>query len=1331
MPDNFDLIITVAGSLLIDLQLRDAHGSQIAYRQTDFSLITASNQRGLFDLHDYLLLFVEENQQVESMAAIGVCIAQELLGEEIFNLLWASQAQRTIRIQLPNAATYATPLAALLPRIPWKIARRSLNQSTLAERNLLVRIVHDVAEPATEALSLSADEPLRVLFVFAGARGSQPLESRREHQKLQQLFEKEIYPKRQIIAHFLSYGVTRERLTAQIRENSGYHLVHWSGHGGHNTLELAHTGGEADYISGTELANLFITAGGFLPRLFFLSACQSGDLLRVQDWQEFLAIAQGQQVMSPLNPDAINCSDLPVVQASYTGTAHALLYGGVPSVVAMRYAVGDVYARELAVRFYKALLAYQQPMSVVAALTTARQQLLPPISQSRIAPCDHATPILYGAEQLGFSFRSGRSPALDSRTPRLHQISELMPQEHKHFVGRTWELTKLGSDFIGTGVDVLPVAIITGLGGMGKTALVAEALSLWEREFEWVLLYQAKPRALQLESTLSDIHSRLYGELGYYHQHIQKHPADAIYRAPSVEFTGKTRLDRLTRNLIRALRDESILLVLDNFEANLKPNAEVGSITGWTCQDPAWDECLTQLAAELISSHSRVLITCRRPLVALPSNLCCNIALGPLPKLEAALYLREHEGLKQMVFGGVETEQQLAFRLLQASQFHPLLMSQLARLATGDPALRPQLLQILASLENSGQYSALPALFADERGYGQEQSYLEDALIKSICQLIEYTSPDGRRLLWIIALANNPPDRELLTYVWRGENPEYRELEQMRSQLQEQIKNKSHFSFEAQAKLADLVRDFEKLDKLPSLPVRPSIDPLLGYLLSVGLITEEYIGSEADATNHIFVCHELVQEQIFLWMEKHINDRADLTENVIRLSYAEWLVGTFKLFLHKNVDLALQAGNRALVFYIQVEAYEQLLDFAGKLINSSVHKLDLLAVLITQLQIASTRVPEGKLRWSILGFLADALRLSGQEKASLPYYEEANNQATAAAKANTVNAAQDWNDVSWIIGNWINALIATGNLPEARQRAVESYDANVKANRVPLELVASKLNQLYISMKLGQYDQPTREIRSLLTQLKGWWNQYAKRQQVPEAPDKGQLAHALALALDIAIGLDIKQNDWDAVLKHNDTILMLEKSLGRSVEALAFTRINRAIALKHLRRFPQAQAELEDCLKIFQNNPSQKSVILSTLATIFHAQNDLPQAIIQQRRCLALRSQTPDPEKRVDSHSNLALYLIQSGRKTNLIEGAQHRLAALLYSNEADIKDKVVQIVYHYYSDYNSSGVLPFVPRIDDLLKDSAFNSLKEWLQERHVDIPAFQSFIDNQLKIK
>ncbi len=377
------------------------------------------------------------------------------------------------------------------------------------------------------------------------------------------------------------------------------------------------------------------------------------------------------------------------------------------SVVAMRYAVNDDYARDLAVEFYRRLLADNEPKPAAAALAMARQSLLDPKKHDpvRYFVCDHATPVLYGAEQPSLSLWRGRSPALDTRDPRLHAIAELTTAGHEHFVGRTWELARLGADFIGstTGAEVKPVAVITGLGGMGKTALVAEALGLWESRFEWVLLYQAKPNALGFDAMLRDIHMKLNAELGRYHEHVKSRPADAIHRAADQEFTGPERLERLTHNLVRALRDEAILLVLDNFETNLKAQSEPGNAAEplGACQDPAWDRCLSRLATELVGTPSRVLITSRRPLAALAGTTYHPVLLSPLPSGEAALYLREHAGLRRMVFGSDAGEKALALRLLDASRFHPLLMDRLARLATGGPALRSQLMQALTALESS------------------------------------------------------------------------------------------------------------------------------------------------------------------------------------------------------------------------------------------------------------------------------------------------------------------------------------------------------------------------------------------------------------------------------------------------------------------------------------------------------------------------------------------------------------------------------------------------------------------------------------------------------
>lgn len=744
MKAHFDLKITANyETRTAEFFLYNSAGVQIAFRQTDFNSISVSHQRGLFDLRNYLHLFVEPGKEHAAMAEIGVCIAEQVLGEKIFAALYQATSQRTLRIELPGATDTENLLAAALARVPWEIARPNRTSGTLGERSLLVRVVHDMQAPTSTPIELKADEPLRVLFVFAESRGSRPLGARKERRELLRLFEKEIYPQRRVVAHFLTHGVTRERLTEQIQENGGYHIVHWSGHGNMNQLELCKPGGKRDLLTGQELLALFNQAGGFLPRLFFLSACHSGDILRVKDWNEFLSVAKGKEPGTKEGgTNESESKDLDLAdQPGYTGTAHALLQGGVPSVVAMRYAVGDDYAREAAVEFYRALLAHAQPKNVAVALTMARQAMLDfkKHDSARFSVCDHATPILYGEEQPGITIAKGHSPGLNPRNPRLQQIVELTTTGHEHFVGRTWELVGLGADFIGssTGAEVKPIAVITGLGGMGKTALTAEALALWESKFNWVLLFQAKPNRLEFEKTLWDIHRMLNGELKLYREHVQANPADAIHREATAEFTGPERLQRLTRNLLRALKDEPILIVLDNFETNLKAADPATTLSA--CQDKAWDDCLALLANELVGSPSRILITCRRPLAALAEGAAHPVQLGPLPGGEAALYLREQPTLSRMVFGGDGADMELAIRLLSASRFHPLLMDRLAKLAAHAPP-RTQLLAALETLEKTKDFAKLPALFAVEPGDAKELAYLDDALATSLDQLIRDSS---------------------------------------------------------------------------------------------------------------------------------------------------------------------------------------------------------------------------------------------------------------------------------------------------------------------------------------------------------------------------------------------------------------------------------------------------------------------------------------------------------------------------------------------------------------------------------------------------------------
>ena len=331
----------------------------------------------------------------------------------------------------------------------------------------------------------------------------------------------------------------------------------------------------------------------------------------------------------------------------------------------------------------------------------------------------------------------------------------------------------------------------------------------------------------------------------------------------------------------------------------------------------------------MVGTPSRVLITCRRPLAALAGTASHPVRLGPLPPGEAALYLREHAGLGKMVFGGDASEKALALRLLDASRFHPLLMDRLARLATGGPALRPQLMQALDALEKSHDHSQLPALFATDPGDAKELAYLEDALATSLDQLIRDASPNARRLLWMIAVANEPVALGLLKGVWSGESHEQEQLRQLREMLD--------MLPLLPPELEEMLKSMppELRAEIDALPPEAGTDPepLLLHLVAVGLATEERTGPDDD--NPDLTCHELVRERIRHWMSDHETDRANLTENAIRLAYAERLEAVFQAIKHQNMTAALQPGSRALVYCVQAGAWDRLGGFASSLVTST------------------------------------------------------------------------------------------------------------------------------------------------------------------------------------------------------------------------------------------------------------------------------------------------------------------------------------------------------------------------------------------------------------
>jgi len=1145
---QFELVVeTQKQDKVIRFRLNDAHGSHLAGAQVKAAERDLAGWQGVFDTRRYVERYAGSQLRPgqtrpvtaeQLLEEIGLFLGEKVLGPEIMAKLQGRQ-HRTLVVQLPDPQ--AGPLAAGMARVPWEIARTGAYPTPLMAQNLVIRQMLKGAPQPTPEGSDGA-ETLRVLLVFAEAPGSRPLAMRLEREQLLDLFFTEILPGRNVEVDALCHGVTRSRLEEQIKSRRGYHIIHWSGHGGHNVLELHPEPGHPSHITSPELVDLFTSAGGFIPRLMFLSACLSGTVVKVTDWAGFHAAMTGAQAAPKQDADDKLPGLLPATPPGYTGTALELLRAGVPGVIAMRHEVGDDYARELARHFYKRLLADPESDTPDSALALARDELL---RDKKLAPSfdpvDHATPVLFGQSLSAFQMKKERSPQHAFRYPRPQPLLSGGSRELDKlevFVGR-------GAELIGLAGEWLPrkgkaVALVQGLAGLGKTALAAEAIQSWHRRFDFVFCFQAKPTPLSLEEFYRQLDFKFVQWSSAYSEKCRQFPNAKVFLPPGQVLSGAERFERLRNNLVDALREDRVLLVLDNFENNLE---SVATPDGYRCQDPEWDRLLAELAARLPETGSQLLVTSRHKLAALADSAkTIWLPLGPLPMGEAALYVRSHEALRDLYFAG-DAGRALIERLLRVSRGHPLILDRLASLARDPQALA----HALDTLEAKGG-KALPDLFAGAKSAAEreaERRYLEDISGGAIDLLIQRASANARRLLWIITLANEPVTLEMAEGVWSGRTMEEEQLDKMRVMLgllrflpeEKQKELKARLDTEEGRKV------LEALEKSKAAPQTPPVKPLLDELHGAGLI--------ALAGEETYGFHELVRERAAAWVDGHPDERGGRTDQQIWIAYGGRYAAAFQQLQTSGQEGAMgwatEAGRRALSYMVRARAFDRLGSFAGGLVIGTSSPAVLRGV-IEELGSVAGQLPPGEDRWCVRTYLADALRMSGRADESLPFYKQAASEAEAAGH---------WSHVGAICQNWANALRDAGELDKARDTYLRSVEAKKKAGAPRVFIVGSELEGLRIDVMQGRAKECLPEIETRLAEVRQWWKRHRAGESVPEAPDPVHLGRVLVGSLDIAWVVNLGLERWQACLDLLDEMEQAEREMGQTEHELALTRFNK------------------------------------------------------------------------------------------------------------------------------------------------------------------------------
>ncbi|MDX2030205.1 MAG: CHAT domain-containing protein [Blastocatellia bacterium] len=406
-------------------------------------------------------------------------------------------------------------------------------------------------------------------------------------------------------------------------EVDAYHALHISCHGSPGRLELEDEEGRAVPVPADELIAPLKRKGRPLP-LVLLNACHGG----VQD-------------------------------GAAASLAEALLRAGVPTVLAMQTAVSDFYATALARAFYHHL-ARREHLLASRALAEARKSLederLKAVQRGagliETQP-EYATAALFvaGEERPLANF------ALDSVPLRVRPVYEVagpVPQLRiDDLIGRRRELRECLRALRDNARRHAGV-VLTGIGGVGKSALAGRAMQRL-REDGWLLAAHAG--RFDFAAVAVAIGAALLESL-----------------RPEARQLGETLArpdldERLRLQLFsRALAEERLCLVLDDFEQNLAPG-------GGAYLDPTTALLLQHLAAS--ARRGRLLITCRHP-VPEGDAFLRRIAIGPLSPAES---------------------RKLLLRLPALQGLEPKDLARLLRLIGG----HPRMLEFLDALLRDGQ----------------------------------------------------------------------------------------------------------------------------------------------------------------------------------------------------------------------------------------------------------------------------------------------------------------------------------------------------------------------------------------------------------------------------------------------------------------------------------------------------------------------------------------------------------------------------------------------------------------------------------------------------
>lgn len=1218
----------------------------------------------LLDLQTHLRAMEPTNKKRRARAeALGADLAV-LVGPDITAKLTEQKGKRALLIELlPSEHLDLVEVGG----VPWEMLRTG--GGDLLAHHLAPQIVHGkvTLEEWQQAAPYKATKPLRVLVILANAIGEDALALRREAAMLRSLYRGEIAAKRKVELDTVQYGATRAAVRRAVQAANGYDVVHLSGHGHPDAfvLEREDDGGP-DPISGAELTALLTAEGGVPPRVVFLSACHSAAMVGAAE------LARVRRMLDELAGRAVRDDDDHDVTVGHGGLGTRMLEAGVPVIVGMRYAVGDDYACELGRRFHKALIgtAGAKPLSPAQALAESRAQR----ERAGDPALSRWTPVLWGTSAAQAPIEApagksaGRAAALE---PKPARPGWLQPVDG--FVGRRLDLRSLDHDWLGpderqaAGMDpeeleekrarLCPIVLVTGIGGMGKTSLVAEITDTRHAEFDVVLAYRtAGDRAPVPTEWLTEIHQTLSANSHAYLEHCASAPEAPVYRPRRPDEGFERWLARRVESLCDFLRDNPVLVVMDNLETCLDPIAATSGHGYAGLQ--GWSVVLRMLAEGLSpKGRSRVVITSRRrPAELWDHPRVLHLPLGPLDPDEAMLSVRTSENLRALLLGPDDVERSdeqrerdlgLVAKALRASRGHPLLLGNLERIAAKAGALEKRIDGLI------GREPADLVKAFSVRGDATEAAHLTGVVQDSVRELVAALSPKALELLRVLTLAEPPVGVERIEAVWAAEqegDPVPAQIrkrlaampEATREQVIAQMVEKAPDERKEQVRAALLQSPAKEPEPLP-----PLLAELTGHAL---VVMETSPGREAGAApRRALRWHELVREEAARALPS--SERFD--ESAWLRKHGMWararIVGALQHPTQPDVETALVAGRAAYPFFVALQDWRVVVAIVGVLseqARSQAERREVEALAHAVLD----RVPVGEPREDLLGALGAALTDSGRPNEAVPCYAEA--LTSAKGRGDLDNAGR----LAHLLGLAHQARSAWNDASSAFDEAL-SFKTQIGAGY--WNLAASRGERLRAEVMAGRgaaargaIDALVVEMEALLVESRdpGW-------KPEPEAPFTP--ANGLVAALSIRLYLANVESDTSAALRLVNRQIEVGRLFGAPMESIAISIMNRGTQRKDANDLDGAEQDLLKAAGVFTQAGHRRhhATCLSSLAQIAEKRGNLERSVEIEIDSLKLKYLGDDLGDVAISHNNVSHRLTKLTRHD---DACLHATAALL-----------------------------------------------------------------------